>query len=184
MINKNKIFRQIHIYMSLFFLPLALLYAISGIAYILGANQDTGLKELRYESFITVQKGKEQEQFITELQKLNIKLPSDTSLKPDKREGGFSMGGIHYSVSFKQNENKLLITTQTRSLLGDMIMLHKDKGKWYFSLLAIGFALALLMLYLSGLMITLVAMKKDRQKQFFTLALGFVSTLLLAYLSL
>lgn len=45
MINKNKLFRQIHIYVSLFFLPCAVLFALTGIAYILGADQDTGLIE-------------------------------------------------------------------------------------------------------------------------------------------
>lgn len=48
MINKNKLFRQIHIYVSLFFLPCAVLFALTGIAYILGADQDTGLKVETY----------------------------------------------------------------------------------------------------------------------------------------
>lgn len=36
----TKQFRNIHIYLSLFFLPLALMYALSGILYIAGINQD------------------------------------------------------------------------------------------------------------------------------------------------
>lgn len=38
--NRYKFFRQFHIYLSLFFLPVALLYSVSGLAYIFGANQD------------------------------------------------------------------------------------------------------------------------------------------------
>ena len=94
------------------------------------------------------------------------------------------MGGVHYSVNAKQNAEELVLTTTTRSLLGDIIMLHKDKGEWYFSVLAVGFGAALILLYLSGLMITLFASKKDRQAQLAVLALGIFACILLAYLSL
>ncbi|TKX29236.1 hypothetical protein DMB95_01195 [Campylobacter sp. MIT 12-8780] len=182
--NKNKFFRQIHIYVSLFFLPLALMYAITGIAYIFGANQDIGLKEQSFSVKQTLTIGKEKEELLTLLKELKLKIPSHTELKNDKREGGMSMGGVHYSVNIKQESDQVIITTKERSLLGDMIMLHKDKGKWYFAVLSVGFGLALITLYISGLMITLVAMKKDRQKQLLTLAFAFVITFILAYLSL
>lgn len=43
--NKNKFFRQFHIYLSLFFLPCAFIFALTGIAYIFGINQDIGLEK-------------------------------------------------------------------------------------------------------------------------------------------
>lgn len=184
MINKNKFFRLTHIYVSLFFLPVALLYAITGIAYICGANQDTGMKEQRFEKFVVLTSGKEREELLEILKELKVKIPSKTELKPDKREGGFVMGGVHYSVNIRQNPQKLVIITKERSLLGDMIMLHKDKGEWYFAVLSVGFGVALMLLYLSGLFITMFASKKDRGKQLAVLVAGCVLTLLLAYLSL
>ncbi|TQR33155.1 hypothetical protein DMB92_04195 [Campylobacter sp. MIT 99-7217] len=184
MINKNKLFRQIHIYVSLFFLPLALLYATTGIAYILGANQDTLKSVQSYEIKGVLTKGQEQEFLKDFLIQNKLKLPKG-ELKPDKREGGFTQGGTHYSVNITQaDENTVLIKAQTRSLIGDMIMLHKDKGAWYFSILSVGFGVALLMLYLSGLIITLFAIKKDRNKQIYTLLAGCIITLILAYASL
>ena len=210
MINKNKLFRQIHIYVSLFFLPCAVLFALTGIAYILGADQDTGLKVETYKLVKNIEPGKEKDALIQYLQENNLKVPSDAEATQGKGKGA-NMGGIHHNANAapanvkagkgKNNEitiggahysanitpvaqNEYVITLKTRSLLGDMIMLHKDKGAWYFSVLSIGFGISLFLLYISGLIITLFASKKDRQKQLATLGAGVVITILLAYLSL
>ncbi|MGJ0112926.1 hypothetical protein [Campylobacter molothri] len=184
MIRKNKIFRQIHIYLSLFFLPCALIFAISGITYILGFNQNVGLKVQTYKLNQYIQKGKEREALIEYLIENKLKLPSN--IEPIKSKNkGITIGTVHYSANIAPiNENEYLITLNTRSLLGDMIMLHKDKGLWYFSILSIGFGVTLFLLYISGLIITFFANKKDRKKQLFVLSLGFLITFILAYMSL
>ncbi|WP_279176835.1 hypothetical protein [Campylobacter insulaenigrae] len=64
-----------------------------------------------------------------------------------------------------------------------MISLHKNKGMWYFSILGLAFASAMIMLYISGILITLVAIRKDRKKQIVALTLGFIITLIVAYFS-
>ncbi|MFQ6342673.1 hypothetical protein [Campylobacter sp. VTCC 70190] len=188
MINKNKLFRQIHIYVSLFFLPCAVLFAFTGIAYIFGFNQDVGIKKESYILQKNIQPGKEKEELIQFLQENKLKIPSDTELKQGRGKGNnaaSTMGGVHYSIDMiAKDNNSYEITLKTRSLLGDMIMLHKDKGAWYFSVLSVGFGVVLFLLYLSGLMITLFANKKDRNKQYLVLASGFIITLLLAYFSL
>lgn len=184
MINKNKLFRQIHIYVSLFFLPCAVLFALTGIVYILGADQDTGLKVENYKLVKNIEAGKEKDALIQYLQENNLKIPSNTEVIKGK-DKGVTIGGAHYSANIALiAQNEYAITLKTRSLLGDMIMLHKDKGAWYFSVLSIAFGVALFLLYISGLIITLFASKKDRQKQLATLGAGIVITILLAYLSL
>lgn len=184
MINKNKLFRQIHIYVSLFFLPCAVLFALTGIVYILGADQDTGLKVENYKLVKNIEAGKEKDALIQYLQENNLKIPSNTEVIKGK-DKGITIGGAHYSANIAPiAQNEYAITLKTRSLLGDMIMLHKDKGAWYFSVLSIAFGIALFLLYISGLIITLFASKKDRQKQLATLGAGIVITILLAYLSL
>lgn len=184
MINKNKLFRQIHIYVSLFFLPCAVLFALTGIVYILGADQDTGLKVENYKLVKNIEAGKEKDALIQYLQENNLKIPSNTEVIKGK-DKGVTIGGTHYSANIAPiAQNEYAITLKTRSLLGDMIMLHKDKGAWYFSVLSIAFGIALFLLYISGLIITLFASKKDRQKQLATLGAGIIITILLAYLSL
>lgn len=184
MINKNKLFRQIHIYVSLFFLPCAVLFALTGIVYILGADQDTGLKVENYKLVKNIEVGKEKDALIQYLQENNLKIPSNTEVIKGK-DKGITIGGAHYSANIALvAQNEYAITLKTRSLLGDMIMLHKNKGAWYFSVLSIAFGIALFLLYISGLIITLFASKKDRQKQLATLGAGVVITIFLAYLSL
>ncbi|ASQ30648.1 PepSY-associated TM helix domain membrane protein [Campylobacter avium LMG 24591] len=182
MINKNKLFRQIHIYISLFFLPLALLYALTGMAYILGFDQDSGLKENTYNVNFEIQEGKEKELVTNFLKENNIKLPKDEIM--EAKDGDFALGSAAYSVELHQNEGKFMLITKERSFLGNMIMLHKNKVAWYFSVLGIAFGLTLLVLYLSGIMITLVAIKKDRRNQILTILVGFIVTSIVAYLSL
>ena len=182
--NKTKFFRLAHIYVSLFFLPVALLYAVSGVAYIFGANHDTFATKIEYEANATLVKGQEQALLLEILNEKGIKVPANTQVRNDRRQGGVSMGGIHYSINAKQQgADTLIITTTTRSLLGDIILLHKDKGAWYFSVLAVGFGVALALLYLSGLMITLFASKKDRTPQLIVLTLGVITCSVLGYLS-
>ncbi|WP_270986165.1 hypothetical protein [Campylobacter upsaliensis] len=190
MINKNKLFRQIHIYTSLFFLPCAVLFAFTGMAYIFGFNQDVGLKTQNYILQKSIEVGKEREALLEFLKENNLKIPSNTELRVGKGKGNGNsanvmlMGGTHYSVEMKPVANHYEITLKTRSILGDMIMLHKDKAAWYFSVLSVGFGVVLFLLYLSGLMITFFASKKDRAKQLTTFAIGLLVTILLAYLSL
>ncbi|WP_139452397.1 hypothetical protein [Campylobacter armoricus] len=183
--NKNKLFRQIHIYISLFFLPLAFLYAITGFAYIAGLDGESGAKIQDYKIQAVIQEGAEAEFLIDFLKKNNLKLPSSLEPKLNKKGNGIEIGTISYTASIiKLDENHYKITTKSRSLLGNMILLHKDKGMWYFSVLGLAFALAMIILYISGLLITLIAIRKDRGKQIAILGIGFAITLIIAYLSI
>lgn len=182
--NKTKLFRLLHIYVSLFFLPVALLYAVSGVAYIFGVKDDVLATKVKYEANATLVKGQEEELLLGILKEKGIQIPSNTKPRNDRKQGGVTMGSIHYSINAKQQApGELIITTTTRSLLGDIILLHKDKGNWYFSVLAVGFGVSLLLLYLSGLMITLFASKKDRKSQLIVLTFGVLACTLLGYLS-
>ncbi|EAI5560933.1 hypothetical protein B1916_06135 [Campylobacter lari] len=182
--NKNKLFRQIHIYISLFFLPLAFLYAVTGFAYIAGFDGESGAKIQTQKVQAIIQEGAEAEFLIDFLKKNNLKLPSSLEPKLNKKGNGIELGAINYTVSIiKIDENNYEIITKERSLLGNMILLHKDKGMWYFSVLGLAFALAMIILYISGLLITIIAIRKDRGKQIAVLGVGFVITLIIAYLS-
>lgn len=182
--NKNKFFRQIHIYLSLFFLPMAFIYVISGSAYIFGFNQNIGIEKQIYKFQTKINNGEEKEYMLKFLSENNITIPSNQNVEFNKKEGGYLMGGVHYSVVMNEySPNNWSLIVKTRSLLGDMIMLHKNKGGIYFTILAIGFSIALILLYISGLMITLFNIKKDRGKQVSALIFGLLITILFAYLS-
>ena len=182
-LTMTKQFRNIHIYLSLFFLPVALMYALTGVLYISGFNQDSGATKKTYILNAEIAKGGEVEAMLNYLQSNNIPLPSRTEPTLNKR-GALSVGGAHYSASIaKSGENQWTITTLERSFIGDLIMLHKAKAKWYFDVLAIGFGITMVLLYLSGLMITLFNSKKNRNIQYGTILAGCLVSIVLGILS-
>ncbi|MDD6055198.1 MAG: PepSY domain-containing protein [Helicobacter sp.] len=178
-----KLFRNTHIYLSLFFLPLALIYAITGVVYIFGFNQDVGAVKNTYQLTQNIEKGKEADALINFLKENKLKIPSNLDAK--ERKGAISIGGASYSAQIMKNgESNYTITTTQRSFLGNLIMLHKAKGGWYFDVLAVGFGFTLILLYISGLMITLFHSKKNRGLQYATILAGFIITAILGFLSL
>ncbi|WP_299550108.1 PepSY-associated TM helix domain-containing protein [uncultured Helicobacter sp.] len=178
-----KQFRNLHIYLSLFFLPIALMYAITGVLYISGFNQDSGATKHSYTLTQNIEQGKEIEALVQYLKDNHLSLPSDLTPKTGKG-GTLSIGGTHYSASIvKNSDSTYTITTLKRSFIGDMIMLHKAKAKWYFNVLAIGFGITLILLYLSGLMITLFNSKKNRKIQYATILAGCVVSFIIGSLS-
>ncbi|CAM2905380.1 hypothetical protein [Helicobacter burdigaliensis] len=185
----TKTFRNIHIYLSLFFLPVALIYAITGIFYISGFDQDSGAKLNTYTHKVQATANINEADILTNyLKENNIALPKATEPKMDKKSGALTIGSVHYAASIKKVEetNNTItysITTKERSILGDLIMLHKSKGAWYFNILAIGFGITLILLYASGLMITLFANKKKRGIQYATILAGLIATIVLGCMS-
>ena len=86
----TKQFRNIHIYLSLFFLPLALMYALTGTLYICGFDQDSGAIK---HSYVLNQAFKQEETKDVMLQFLsdnNLKIPSDLTLKT--KRGAATLG--------------------------------------------------------------------------------------------
>lgn len=176
----GKTFRLVHIYVSLFFLPLALLYALSGVLFLCGFNQDSGaIKKSFYidSPFIAEEIPSKVKEL---LQNNNLKLPSSFEGK-QARGGGIMFGSANYSVVAKQKGDGISVETMDRSVIGLAMLLHKGKTKWYFDVLAYGFALAMLVLYVSGLIIA--NLSKIKSKAWATVGVGFVAMVVLGYLS-
>lgn len=165
----GKIFRQIHIELSLFFLPLALLYVLSGTLYLSGFNQDVGAKTWKI-SLPLVEKSKLPQVLNDELAKNGLKLIEDTELKKGKNDS-LLLGGVSYSATLMQNQQGWSAKIVQRSFWGNLIMLHKGKGKWYFNVLAFAFAFSLMIFYFSGLVMTKFCNKR-RKQAFFVLFSG------------
>lgn len=178
-----KFFRDVHIYLSLFFLPIALMYALTGVLYIFGFNQNSGATQHTYHIKEPVQKGQEVTAMLEFLKENHLEIPSSLETKTTKN-GAISIGSVAYSAHIMQHaENHYSITTTKRSILGNLIMLHKAKAKWYFNILAVGFGLTLILLYVSGLMITLFHSKKNRNIQYATILFGIAISVIIGYLS-
>ncbi|WP_095333849.1 PepSY domain-containing protein [Helicobacter sp. 11S02596-1] len=177
----KKISHQFHIYVSIFLLPMALLFAITGIVYIFGLNQDFGAKKQKWVVEEVIPQEKQFDFLIDFLLKHHIKLPSD--MNPRDYRGALLVGSAKYAITLEVKNNQTIIQSVQRGLLGNMIMLHKAKAKWYFDILSVAFGISLVLFYISGVVMTAFCKNKRKEMALCFLA-GLALTIFLGYLSL
>lgn len=177
----KKFSRDFHIYVSVFLLPMALLFAITGIVYILGINQNFGASKEKWVIQKSIPQDEQFDFLIDFMKKQNIAFPDD--INPKNFRGALMIGSAKYSVIINSQNDKTTIESTKRSFLGNMIMLHKAKAKWYFDILSIAFGVALVLFYLSGIIMTAFC-KHNRKEIIITFFLGLIITAVLAYISL
>lgn len=186
----RKFWMQVHLYLSLFFTPAALIYAVTGVLYIFEIRQNSGaiIHEIPLDS--QPPKGEEQAFILKILEDNNLKIPSDTQVRMGR--GGLTMGNIKYGVNIAKDKNdKPILRTTERNLYGVLMLMHKSGGTKheiggfkfsYFDFIAISFGISLVIFYLSGLIITSFC-KGKRASAFGVMGVGFVVTALAVYFS-
>lgn len=179
----GKLFRQIHIELSLFFLPLALLYATTGALYLSGFNQDSGAKIWKL-TLPQMQKEDLPKAVNDELLKNGLRQIENATLRKGKRNT-LLMGGADYSVTLSEDKSNggWNMRVVKRGFWGNLIMLHKGKAKWYFDVLAYAFATSLIIFYFSGLMMTKFCQKR-RGRALAVTGFGFLVAIVVGYLSI
>lgn len=171
---------KVHTYLSLFFLPAAIIYALTGALYIFNIRADSGANITEFE-VQNVQKGKEKELILNELATRNIEIPKNTELR--EARGSQMMGNIAYNVMLiKDKSGSYKIRVVDRSLYGILVLMHFSKGKFYFDIIAVGFSISLMIFYFSGLIMTSFC-KKKRKPALLTFFAGLAITALMTYLS-
>lgn len=177
----KKNWMSVHLYLSMFFLPMCLIYVLTGIGYIFDFKDSAGAKITELSLPNTPQKGEESTAIIEILKANNLKIPSDTTLKAQK--GNLVMGSISYSVSLESDKNGVAkVKVMDRNIYGILVLMHKAKGAVYFNALAVCFALSLAIFYLSGLIMTSFC-KNKRKGANIALASGLIITIIAVYLS-
>ncbi|MDE5591526.1 MAG: hypothetical protein K2I63_01005 [Helicobacter sp.] len=178
----NKTWMQLHLYISLFFIPMALIYAITGSLYIFDIRQNAGAEISEVKIFQEIRKGEEREVMLRVLESNGLKIPSRTEVRLARNS--HVMGTLKYQVTLsKDKDGSYILRSIDRNLYGVLLLLHKSAGKYYFDILAIGFSIALIVLYLSGLFMTAFC-KRDRKGSLIATILGFVITALAVYYSI
>lgn len=178
----KKSWMNIHLYLSLFFLPMCLIYVLTGIGYIFDLKDSAGAKIYEFAVPNPPQKGEEGAFMIEILKANNLKVPANTAVRLQK--GNLTMGSVSYAVSLESDRKsgELKLRVIDRSLYGILVLMHKAKGAVYFNAVAVCFALSLAIFYLSGLIMTSFC-KNKRKSAGITIALGFVITAIAVYLS-
>ncbi|TKX29748.1 hypothetical protein CQA38_02960 [Campylobacter sp. MIT 12-5580] len=168
-----KFFRNIHIYLSLFFLPVAFVYAFSGVLFVLGFDDETLAQTSNFTFKAKIGEGKEQEVLFSFLKEQNLSVPKVQTIYSKDENHILSLGTLRYSVGLKKlDENAYEVDIIKRSAFGLLMSLHESKNNSLFDILAIGFGLTLFVLYVSGVMITLFVSKKNRKAQYLAIVLG------------
>lgn len=181
MFKKKQIWMKVHLYLSLFFLPAALIYAITGSLYLFNVREEAGatIHEVKIN---LLPNGHEQETILNILKENNLKIPKNTELKVVR--GNQSMGSMQYSVSvIKDKDGSYILRTVERSLYGILLLMHKGKGGFYFDIIAVSFSISLILFYVSGLIITSFC-KNKRKTALIAFLLGFVATITMIILSI
>lgn len=177
----KKMLRKIHLYLGLFTLPMGLLLALTGVLYIIGFNQDSGATIEKYIlDGVVIEAGNEVAFLNDWTSKNNVEMPRTTEVMPYKG-GTIIVGTPHYSIQIKAGKDQTTLTTTKRSMLGDMIMIHKAKVRWYVNILSVLLGISMLLFYISGIVIA--SFKKNvngekvlKKEYIITLALGVVIT--------
>lgn len=185
----RKLWMQLHLYLSLFFLPAALIYAITGALFMFNINHHTGAVVTKIELESMPSQKDAQALMLEKFKEHNLRIPEDTELRMQR--GNFSMGNIQYGASIfnDQRENKIIMQVTERNLYNILMFMHKSVGKKFeigdmkfmiFDFLAIGFGISMIIFYLSGLIMTSFC-KGKRASSFITLGIGFVITIIAIY---
>ena len=90
--EKKKVWMKIHLYLSLFFLPAAFIYAFTGSLYLFGVKEEYGANIYEFFLDFVPTKGQEQQVIVQTLKKNNLKIPDETAIKNVR--GNMSMGSI------------------------------------------------------------------------------------------
>lgn len=184
----KKIFRKIHLYMALFTIPVGIMVGLTGMLYILGADQNTGAKTVTYIINQTIPNGEEIEFLRAWTKENNIKMPKE-NLSLDKSKVNRMIGSAGYIITLKEKEDTTEITTLKRSIIGNMIMLHKAKGGLLFKIIMVLYGIVLIGFYFSGLIIAVFKKNVNgklvpKTESYVVIAIGFIVTILFAILSL
>lgn len=184
----KKYLRKIHYYMALFTIPVGFMVAITGVVYIAGLDQDVWAETNTYKLETTIPVGQEVEFLKKWTKENNVKMPKQNVSK-DKSGLNRTVGSAGYTITIKESNGKTELLTKDRSLLGNMIMLHKAKGGILFKIMMIFFGIVLAGFYITGLGFAMFKKNVNgtmvpKTEAYVTIAAGFIVTIVFAILSL
>lgn len=184
----KKILRNIHFYMAMFTIPIGIMVAVTGVVYIAGLDQDVWAETNSYKIEQIIPKGEEIAFLEKWTKENNVKMPKH-NVSADKGGVNRQVGSAGYTITIKESNGVTELSTKERSLLGNMIMLHKAKGGILFKIMMIMFGIVLAGFYITGLGFAMF--KKNvkgkmvpKTEAYVVIAAGFIITILFGILSL
>ncbi|PAF51269.1 hypothetical protein [Helicobacter sp. 13S00477-4] len=173
----KKFLLKIHIYMSLFFVPLAIIYALTGIFYLFAYYGKDGRKSYDIPS--------EKRLSSQELADFTLKFLKQNNIVFRNMDVSFSRGGVQIGIMADfaraiQNANMVKIDVYRGDIVRYLMLLHFARGKWYFDALGVAFGVALFVFYLSGIFMSKHSSSKKRGL-WVSFSIGLIFTVMVAY---
>ena len=157
-----KFCRTIHAYLSIFFLPMALIYAITGICYICGY---TGKSEsVRYTAAIEASSPASpaaKDTLVKNILSANgIACPSGEG-RELRNQYVLGRPTSRHAVlePIRDGMKEAKVVVNTPDLFSRLVLLHKAKGGAPFNVFGIAFGVALLLIYVSGIFLFWASLK-------------------------
>lgn len=182
----------LHIYISLFFIPLALMYKITGIVCIFGYfggvdRQVVVLDELQraylqgFDFPLGIQSEPSQREsaraqilaLLAQSQNINqnLAIPFNTQIKDSRDKNSFILGGTNHSIEIaKSNPSEIII--YRNDFLANLMALHFNRAGFWFGALSFCFVVFMGITYITGLL--MCDFKRNGKKYTLTMLLGFV----------
>ena len=159
--------RSLHLVLSLFFLPMVVVYAVTGLLYLAGTDEN-------FTSTVTVHEldGTDRPPYqasLRELERRGATLP-EGKVRPFK--GNYVLGPLTSDhVLFIRKGDALRAEVVSPGMYPKLLLVHKGKAGWWFAFLGWGAAFSLLAAYVTG--IALMWKSPGRRRlMLFTAALG------------
>jgi len=187
--GSNKLCRCLHSYLAMFFLPVAILFAITGALYVFGITGDLNTKA--YEIKLDKPLPRPLAQNIEAQEEVMVKFAKETGIevpegKAKKGKMGVTLGsatGYHLVLIPDADKDTATLQVNNPNLYFKTVMLHKAKCGVAFKVLGVGLGVVLIVLYITG--VGLVLGKRSlRSKLLMTGLCGFIVMLIAGYLSL
>ncbi|BCD47792.1 PepSY domain-containing protein [Helicobacter suis] len=144
--------RLFHIHTSMFFLPMALLFVISGLAFFLGVKSESGAEIKKWQ--VPFVSAKQELDFLLNFLKQN-KIPLPSKIEPRKRREALIIGTAGYEINLSSQGNTSTITSIKRNFLGVLMQIHKGRAGKALVVLGFAFGVFLCLFYASGLLMAL-----------------------------
>lgn len=167
---KKSLWLKIHVYVAIFFLPFMLLFAATGVGHLLGFNQFAGSSKQSFELQIpaTSDKNELKNALISTLKEHGLSIPGGYERV---RDGRFSLNNAKYAASIQNKDGKMIVEYTERTWFGTMYSMHFGHGSKLFNVLSIIFSAFIVVVYLSGFMVTSWC-KRYRKTAIFSLVIG------------
>lgn len=181
---ERSLWMKIHNYISVFFLPLAIIFIITGALYLLGIHGSPEKQEIDVQIDRSMMNDTANLTSLVKdaVEKNNLQMPDGEPKKIRDSLVWGDMNGTNIMLSTDRNSGNIQLFASQPTFYSRLVLAHKGKIGMLFNVMAIIFSLSLLITYFSGI---LLAFKKANTRRYtiITIFSGIIITFIALFIS-